>query len=59
MFEVYVNDTLVKSYPYKAQAVVYCFMNGYVNTGRGWYFLDDRVKIKEMKKGNRIRKRKS
>lgn len=58
MFEVYVNDTLVKSYPYKTQAIVYCFMNGYVNTGRGWYFLDDRVKIKEVKNG-KSRKRKS
>ena len=48
---VYVNNTKVKSYPFKIQAVIYCYMNGYVNEGghdfdNGWYiFLDDKVKV--------------
>lgn len=49
-YNVYVRNTLVKSYPHKIQAIMYCFLSGYVNTGRGWYFLDDRVQIKKEKK---------
>lgn len=41
------NMGLVKTYPFKIQAIIWCFLNGYVNSGRGWYFLDDRVKIQE------------
>ena len=44
-YQVIVNNQTVKEYPYKIQAIVYCFLNGYVNTGRGWYFLDGRVNI--------------
>lgn len=50
MYQVTVNNTPVKTYPYKIQAIVYCFMNGYVTSGRGWYFLDERVKIREVNK---------
>lgn len=46
-YQVFVNDTLVKTYAHKIQAIMYCFLKGYVNSGRGWYFLDDRVQIKE------------
>lgn len=45
MYQVVVNNKVVKTYPFKIQAIIYCFMNGYVTSGRGWYFLDDRVKI--------------
>ena len=52
-YNVYVNNTLVKSYPFKIQAIIYCYMNGYVSEGghdfnNGRYiFLDERVKIRK------------
>ena len=51
MYNVYVNGTKVKSYKYKIQAIIYCFMNGYVSSGghdmdsNWYYFYDDRVKV--------------
>lgn len=48
MYQVTVNNVVVKTYPFKVQAVIYCFMNGYVTSGRGWYFLNERVKISEV-----------
>ena len=51
MYSVYVNNTKVKSYPFKIQAIIYCYMHGYVNSGgydmdNNWYyFYDDRVKV--------------
>jgi hypothetical protein len=52
MYQVIVNNKVVKTYPFKIQAIIYCFMNGYVTIGRGWYFLDDRVKISECEVNN-------
>lgn len=45
MYIIKVNDVVVKKYQYEMQVITYCLLNGYINTGRGWYFLDDRVKI--------------
>ena len=40
---------LVKTYPFRIQAVMWCFLNGYVkNCGRFGLCLDDRVKIVEV-----------
>ena len=45
------DNTKVKSYPFKIQAIIYCYMHGYVNSGgydmdNNWYyFYDDRVKV--------------
>ena len=37
---------VVKEYPYRLQALMYCWLHGYVNVGRGRYWLDtDRVQI--------------
>lgn len=53
MYDVYVNNVKVKSYPFKIQAVIYCYLNGYVSSGgcdfdNGWYyFLDEKVRIVE------------
>lgn len=53
---VKVNNTKVKEYPFKLQAITYCLMNGYVYTGiddfrnRELLVLDDRVKIEKVKK---------
>lgn len=52
---VRVNDKIVKEYPYKWQAVMYCYMNGYVYSGLNEWnnfkeivCLNDRVKIEEV-----------
>lgn len=50
MYQVIVNNKVVKTYQFMLQAITYCFMNGYVSSGRGWYFLNDKVKISEEKK---------
>lgn len=39
-----------KSYPFKLQAIIWCVLNGYVSVGRGQYFLDPNIKIKEVMK---------
>lgn len=56
MYEVYVNNKLVKSYKFKIQAVVYCYMNGYVYEGGhdfddNWIVtLDPRAEIRKVEK---------
>lgn len=37
-----------KSYSFKLQAIIWCVLNGYVSLGRGRYFLDPNIKIKEV-----------
>lgn len=55
MYEIYVNDVKVKEYRFKIQAVMYCYLKGYVYEGgydfnNKWYrILDPQVKIKESK----------
>ena len=40
---------LVKTYPFKIQAYIWCWLNGYVvNAGRYGYWLVDKVEIKEV-----------
>lgn len=51
MWQVIVNNTVVKEYKHEVQAVMYCYMNGYVYSGiddwtnRFHVCLDERVKI--------------
>lgn len=54
-YQVIVNKEIVKEYPFKIQAVIYCFMNGYVYHGydewrsyREIRVLDNRVEIREV-----------
>lgn len=47
-YVVYVKNVEVKRYPYKIQAIVYCFLNGYVSSGRGLYFLHPDARIKKV-----------
>jgi len=60
-YNVFINNTVVKSYPFKIQAVIYCYMNGYVSCGgydfdNGWYrFLDKKVKIEKVENEQDIR----
>lgn len=55
-YNIYVNNTFVKSYPFKIQAIIYCYLKGYVYEGgcdfdNNWYrVLDPKVKILESKK---------
>lgn len=53
-FKVIVNDTVKKVYPYRFQAIIYCFMKQYIYKGKGYYFLDPKVKIveNEVENGN-------
>lgn len=44
-YHVIVNGKRIKKYDYELQALTYCLLNGYINTGKGFNFLDDRVKI--------------
>ena len=46
------SKSLVKRYPFEIQAVIWCFMNKFINSGSGYYFLDPRVEIKEVNNGN-------
>lgn len=39
---------LFKSYSHKSQAVIWCFLNNFVSSGRGCYFLDERIEIREV-----------
>lgn len=39
---------LIKTYPYKIQAVIWCFLNKFVNKGGKYYFLDPKIIIKEI-----------
>lgn len=47
-YVVYVNDTVVKKYSYKIQAVIYCFLHGYVFTGGRYHFLHPDVRIEKI-----------
>lgn len=50
-YEVWLYDVrILKSYPFKLQAIIWCVLNGYVSVGRGQYFLDPKIKIKEVMK---------
>ena len=49
MFQIWYNNNLIKTYPYKIQAITWLFLNGFVEIGRGKYFTDDNFKIKEVK----------
>ena len=45
MFQVTVNNIVVKEFPYKLQALIYCIENGYVYKAGNKYRLDERVHI--------------
>ena len=55
MFQIIRNNKIVKEYPYRIQAVIYCFLAGWVSSGtddwtnQAHTFLDPNVSIKEVK----------
>lgn len=44
------NSGLIKKYPYKLQAYIWCWLNKFVIRVGNEFYLDGRVKIKEVKK---------
>ena len=46
MWQIIIDNEIIKEYKYEAQAITYCFLNGYIYSGRGWYFLDQKVTVK-------------
>jgi hypothetical protein len=45
------DNYILKEYPYKSQAYIYCWLNGYVNyAGRYGFLLSDEVEIREVEK---------
>ena len=43
------SSTLLKEYPFKSQAIIYCWLNNNVMyAGRYGYILDDKVEIVEV-----------
>lgn len=60
MYEVYIEDKLVKTYPFRLQAVIYLILKGYCySSSRYGSFFDNRVKIKRIKNANKTRKQKA
>lgn len=49
MYNVYVNEQLIKSYPHRIQAIIWGIMHGFLYTGRCGTFFDKQFKIKEEK----------
>lgn len=44
------NSALLKEYPFKSQAIIYCWLNSHVMyAGRYGYILDNKVEIVEVK----------
>ena len=47
------TNNVLKTYPHKLQACIWCWLNGFVCWGgRFGYFLDGRVKIREVEDEN-------
>lgn len=48
IYRVFVDGECVKEYRHRIQAVIWCFLHGYVYSGRGYTFINDyHVKIEE------------
>lgn len=52
MYDIFINDKLIKSYRYHLQCTIWCFGRGLVYTGRGYTWLDPTVTIKERREPN-------
>jgi|GEM_PF-6885198 len=50
MYQVVNKGSVVKEYPYKIQAVVWCFLHGFITTGYGYYFLNPDIEIRKVLK---------
>jgi hypothetical protein len=48
-YQVIVKNNIVKEYPYRMQAVVWCFMHGYGYAGKGYRWISG-AEIREVEK---------
>ena len=46
MYQVIINNQIVKEYKHKYQAFVYLWMHSYLYSCKGYYFLDKKCKIR-------------
>lgn len=46
MWQILFKNMLVKEYPTQEQCIIWCYLNGYVYTGRGINTLDERFRIR-------------
>jgi hypothetical protein len=53
MYAVKIKEQIVRTYPHRLQAVVWCYLNGLVSRiGKWGNCLQSNVKIEEIKEGN-------
>ena len=50
MYQIQFRDNIIKTYPFKIQAIIWCYLHGFVSTGRKYTFLDDKIEIVEVNK---------
>lgn len=46
MYQVIINNQIVKEYKHKIQAIIYLWMHGYVCQGKGYYWIKNNCKIR-------------
>lgn len=49
MYQIIINNIIVKEYKYKIQAIIYLWMHGYVYQGKGYHWIKDNYKIRKVK----------
>lgn len=49
MYQVIINNIVVKEYKHKIQAIIYLWMHGYVYQGKGSYWFNDKCKIRKVR----------
>lgn len=55
IYEIWHHNKILKTYYFKIQAIIWCYLNGFVNYGRNEYWLDENIKIKELKSNDNKR----
>jgi hypothetical protein len=58
IYQVYVNNDLIKEYTHRIQAIIWLMMHGYIYSGNGLYFMSHAAKIKTVITTNRKEKQK-
>lgn len=48
MYQILINNNIVKEYPFKLQCITWCILNGYVCNGGMMHWLIPTVKIKKI-----------
>ena len=50
MYQIQFRDNIIKTYPFKMQAIIWCYIHNFVSTGHKYTFLDGDIKIVEVNK---------